>query len=113
MLYAWCTPSRALECQLALLFDAYAQPVHVSCMATKTISLSLAAYERLRRAKRRNNESFSNVVMRARWSDQAVTGGEYLRIVRERDPLCIAEELKCVEDAKTADRPPTDKWQTD
>ena len=39
--------------------------MHCSCMATKTISLELDAYEKLRRAKRRPSESFSEVVRRA------------------------------------------------
>ena len=38
----------------------------VSCMATKTISLELDAYEKLKRAKR-GSESFSEVVRRARF----------------------------------------------
>ena len=81
-------------------FDIYACFLHVTCMPTKTISLTLEAYERLRRARRRPNESFSSVVMRARWADEPVEGAEYLRIVRERGPLYSADELKTVEEAK-------------
>ncbi|NIP92834.1 MAG: hypothetical protein GWO24_04960, partial [Akkermansiaceae bacterium] len=36
-------------------------------MATKTISIDLEAYERLRRARRTRTESFSNVIKRAVW----------------------------------------------
>ena len=43
--------------------------VHDLCMATKTISLELDAYEKLRRAKRTPGESFSNVVRRAQWEN--------------------------------------------
>jgi hypothetical protein len=56
-------------------------------MATKTISLRVEAYEKLRRARTRPSKSFSDVVMRARWEDQTVTGGELLALVRERGPL--------------------------
>lgn len=80
-------------------------------MASKTISLSVEAYERLRRARRRPNESFSSVVMRARWSDETVLAEQYLRMVRERGPLYSAYELEKVEEAKAADVPPEDKWQ--
>ena len=81
-------------------------------MTTKTISLTLEAYERLRRARRRPNESFSSVVMRARWADEPVEAAEYVRMVRERGPLYSADELKAVEEAKESDSPPSNKWQT-
>ena len=45
--------------------------MHDSCMATKTISLELDAYEKLQKAKRSERESFSQVVRRARWEDPA------------------------------------------
>ena len=48
-----------------------------TCMATKTISLELDAYERLKRAKR-GKESFSAVVRRARFPDEAHTGASIL-----------------------------------
>jgi hypothetical protein len=47
--------------------------VYFSCMATKTITLELDAYEKLRRAKR-GGESFTEVVRRAVWIDAPVTG---------------------------------------
>jgi hypothetical protein len=46
--------------------------------ATKTISLELDAYERLRKAKRSERESFSEVVRRARWDDAASPGPQIL-----------------------------------
>lgn len=63
--------------------------MHDPCMATKTISLELDAYERLRRAKRSERESFSEVVRRARFDDGASTGAailEQLRALRVRHP---------------------------
>jgi hypothetical protein len=50
-------------------------------MATKTITLELDAYEKLRLAKR-GGESFTEVVRRASWVDAPVTGAglrEYFR----------------------------------
>jgi hypothetical protein len=51
-------------------------------MATKTISLEIDAYEKLRRAKRSGRESFSSVVRRARWDDPPATAGEVLETLR-------------------------------
>lgn len=53
-----------------------------SCMATKTITLELDAYEKLKRAKRAPRESFSSVVRRARW-DESTTAGFLLGALRE------------------------------
>ncbi len=55
--------------------------MHDSCMATKTISLELDAYEKLRKAKRSERESFSQVVRRARWEDSASSGPPILALV--------------------------------
>jgi hypothetical protein len=52
-------------------------------MATKTISLELDAYEKLKRAKRSGSESFSAVVRRARWDDAPSTGPQVLAHLRE------------------------------
>lgn len=85
-----------------------AQAMHDLCMATKTISLRLEAYERLRRAKR-SGESFSDVVMRARWPAQPATGGEFLAHVRDRGPLYGAAELEEIDGLGATDAPPADK----
>ena len=63
--------------------------MHDSCMATKTITLELDAYEKLRKAKRSERESFSEVVRRARWDDAASTGPQivgFLSELRRRHP---------------------------
>lgn len=57
--------------------------MHALCMATKTISLELDAYERLRRAKRSPRESFSGVVRRAIWRDATPTAGDVLAIAKK------------------------------
>ena len=66
----------------------------VSCMATKTISLELDAYEKLRRAKRAG-ESFSGVVRRARFGPADASGRSILSaldgaVVRESDRKAAA-----------------------
>jgi hypothetical protein len=79
-------------------------------MSFKTISLRLEAYERLKRARRSPAESFSDVVLRARWDGEPLTGAELLTAVRERGPLYSADELERLDRAQREDRPPEDKW---
>lgn len=57
--------------------------MHDSCMATKTITLEIDAYEKLRRAKKSDRESFSEVVRRARWDEPASTGATILAHLAE------------------------------
>jgi hypothetical protein len=82
-------------------------------MTTKTISVRLDAYERLKRAKRNPSESFSDVILRARWETEPMTAAKYLHLVRERGPLYRPVELAEVREVKNRDRPPGDKWTTD
>lgn len=82
-------------------------------MATKTISLRLDAYERLRRARLHPGESFTEVVLRAQWPDRGLTAGE-LRETYECDgPLFSEEALDRIEEALSGDEPPRDKWTED
>lgn len=82
-------------------------------MSTKTISLRLEAYERLRQAKRGTSESFSDVVMRATWPETPLIAESFLAMVRERGPVYGAAELDGIDEAGAADAPPVDKWQAD
>lgn len=82
-------------------------------MATKTISVRLDAYERLRNARLDPKESFSDVIMRAVWEGAPVTGRELLEIVRSEGPLLSEEALDRIDELKASDRPPEDKWRTD
>ena len=64
-------------------------------MATKTISLELDAYEKLRRAKRSDRESFSSVVRRARFPHETRTAEQVLNALREmagNHPECLLDE---------------------
>lgn len=79
-------------------------------MATKTISLKLEAYERLRAARRTPEESFSQVVLRAEWPDSPVRAGDFLAGCRKRGPLLSEEGLGRIEELDRNDRPPEDKW---
>jgi predicted CopG family antitoxin len=80
-------------------------------MATKTISLRLEAYDKLKAARRYPAESFSEVVLRATWADTTTTAAEFLSMCRERGPLFTMEELDRVEAMKKKDTPPEDKWK--
>ncbi len=80
------------------------------CMATKKISLKLEAYEKLKRARRYPGESFSEVILRASWPEETVSGAEFLRICRERGPFFAKDDLLRIEESKGRARPPEDKW---
>lgn len=79
-------------------------------MSTKTISLRIEAYERLRKARRYPGESFSEVVLRAQWPKTTITGAELLERYRNRGASFTEEGLSRIEELKIADRPPKDKW---
>ncbi|MEX1258320.1 MAG: hypothetical protein WEG36_11945 [Gemmatimonadota bacterium] len=79
-------------------------------MATKTISLKIEAWERLRQARRTPDESFSDVVLRAEWPDLGLTARE-LRAVYEREgPHLTREALDRIDQAAREDESPRDKW---
>jgi hypothetical protein len=80
-------------------------------MAVKTISLRPEAYERLRRARRSPGESFSDVVLRARWTDTGITAAELLALYERRGPFLSERELGSIDAADAADAPPEDKWK--
>jgi len=79
-------------------------------MATKTISVTVEAWKRLKAARRRPAESFSRVIMRAQWREEAVTGAELADWARQRGGVLPGADLEAAEDAIAADRPPQDKW---
>ena len=84
--------------------------MYTLCMPTKTISVRIEAYDKLKRARRYEGESFSEVVLRARWPEETVTAGELAKRYREEGPFFAAEEIDRVVRLKRDDRPPEDKW---
>lgn len=76
-------------------------------MATKTITLELDAYEKLRRAKR-GGESFTEVVRRAVWFDAPVTGAALRDSFHKGGSGVSDRYLDAVERAAALDRIPED-----
>ena len=89
--------------------DHCASIMHGSCMATKTITLELDAYEKLRSAKR-GRESFSAVVRRVVIPGHSKSGSEVLAYLRAEGPFFSETELDAMESATDEDRPPADPW---
>ena len=80
-------------------------------MASKTITLKLEAYNRLRSARRYPTESFSEVVLRATWPADTITGRELLELYRSgRRPRLSEEALDELAAINAADAPPDDPW---
>lgn len=78
-------------------------------MATKTISLELDAYERLK-ASKRPGESFSEVVRRAVFPKSPPTGEDLLAYFRSGGSGVPKAYLDAVEKADENDRPPDNPW---
>jgi len=79
-------------------------------MSTKTISIDIEAYERLRRARESPTESFSKVIKRAEWPTPPRTAGAMLSAMANA-PVLEAETIGYLDAAQLADRPPEDPWQ--
>lgn len=78
-------------------------------MATKTISLEIDAYERLR-ASKKPGESFSAVVRRAQFPDSVPTGKDLLEWMKQGGSGASKAYLDEVEEAEKNDQPPDDPW---
>jgi hypothetical protein len=94
------------------LLDPRSCAMYVVHMAIKTVSLKTEAYERLRSARRYPGESFSEVILRARWPEDTLTGREMLRRGREDGAHFSETELDRMEAVRAADAPAVDKWTT-
>ena len=80
------------------------------CMATKTISIDMEAYDRLKRARLTPNESFSKVIHRAHWDEDLRCAA----VLLERSaaaPVLDDETLDRLDRAQRADVPPEDPWR--
>ncbi len=75
-------------------------------VATKTITLELDAYDRLRSAKRTPRESFSEVVRRLAIPRDAVTGGQLLSLCRNRGAQLTEEDCRAIDQLNAQDQPP-------
>ena len=84
--------------------------MYYSCMATKTITLELDAYEKLRAAKR-GRESFSSVVRRVVIPGHSKSGAEVISYLRSEGPFFDEEELDAMERAADRDPPPGNPWE--
>jgi hypothetical protein len=78
-------------------------------MATKTISIDLVAYEHLRKARLRPDESFSQVIRRAHWDQPKSTGAALLEALKDA-PLPSKQTLVRWQKAQDADTPPENSW---
>lgn len=83
-------------------------------MAVKTVTLKQEAYDRLRAARSYPSESFSEVILRARWPQDTVTGSELLERMALRGPMLTEAELDQLEATVSDLRAlvPEDKWTT-
>ena len=86
--------------------------MYTQIVATKTISIDLEAYDRLRRARLSPDESFSRVIKRARWRNELKTAAGLLRALEEVPPLEPAA-LDRLDEAQRTDLPPADSWRSD
>lgn len=83
-----------------------------TCMATKTISLDLEAYERLSAARNHERESFSKVVKRAVWPAPAGTAGDLLAWRNKAGHTVDEAVLDRLDALQDCDEPSENKWQS-
>jgi predicted CopG family antitoxin len=84
--------------------------MYTQAMATKTISIDVEAYERLRGARLAPNESFSRVIKRAHWRNEEKTAAALLSAM-ETAPKVDLDILDRLDEAQRNDAPPEDPWQ--
>ena len=80
--------------------------VYCKGMPTKTITLELDAYERLKAAKRTPRESFSEVVRRLPIPGYAFVGRDLLKLREQRGVYLTEEDAAAIDELNRADRPP-------
>jgi predicted CopG family antitoxin len=85
--------------------------MYTCIVATKTISIDLEAYERLRAARHSPDESFSHVIKRAHWRNKVATAAALLDALAEL-PTVGDDVLMRLDEAQHADTPPKDQWRS-
>ncbi len=83
-------------------------------MATKTISLELDAYEKLKNSRLHPKESFSSVVRRAEWENRLYTGRDVLELMKQRSEegdFLSEEILNRLEAAQKHPRRSPSRWE--
>jgi len=78
-------------------------------MMMETISLDLDAYDRLRRARIRPDESFSQVIRRACWETPPSTAAALLKAL-EQAPVLDEGVIRRLKSAQQADAAPDNAW---
>lgn len=76
----------------------------------RMISVTLEAYDRLRRARRYPSESFTQVIMRASWPEDTITAAELLSRLDSGPASFTADDLDAVDRAKAEQREVGNKW---
>jgi hypothetical protein len=80
-----------------------------ACMATKTISIDLEAYEKMKRVQRHSRESFSTIIKRAEWPAPKHTGAA-LKAALAGLPVLDEAILDSLDADQKSDSPPDDPW---
>ncbi len=78
-------------------------------MSTKTISIDMIAYEKLNAARLSPRDSFSQVIRRAHWDQEAKTCGSLLSALQGM-PVADEEVIESLDSAQRQDLPPDDSW---
>ena len=83
---------------------------HGRCSRTKTISVTVDAYDKLSRARRHPGESFTQVILRATWPEDTITAAELLSWLDHRPVSFTDDGLDAIDRSKVEQREPGDKW---